>query len=38
MKSVYSEPSGRWLIEKMIGTEELNITLSPDKLTNNDPT
>lgn len=38
MKSVYSEPSGRWLIEKLIGTEELNITLSPDKLLNNDPT
>lgn len=38
MKSVYSEPSGRWLIENLIGTDELNATLSPDKLLNNDPT
>lgn len=38
MKTVYSEPSGRWLIEKLIGTSEVNEVLRPDKLTNNDPT
>jgi len=32
IKTVYSEPSGRWLIENLIGTEELKNELIPDKL------